>query len=105
MLEGAGKEFDPLLLKVFINMLGVFPVGTVLELDTGEMGLVMDTPGETMKERPRILTLVPDEKGGFRKGKTESLAEQDPRTGAFCRNIVKTFHPASYGIQPAEFLL
>ena len=105
MLERAGKEFDPLLLKVFINMLGVFPVGTVLELDTGEMGLVMDNPGETMKERPRILILVPDGKGGFRKGKTESLAEHDPRTGAFRRNIVKTFHPASYGIQPAEFLL
>lgn len=105
MMEGAGQEFDPILLKVFVNMLGVFPTGTLLALDTGEMGLVMENAGEGMMARPRILILVPDEKGGFRKGKTASLAERDPHTGAFCRNIVKTFHPASYGIQPAEFLV
>jgi hypothetical protein len=105
MMEGTGQEFDPILLKVFVNMLGVFPTGTLLALDTGEMGLVMENAGEGMMARPRILILVPDEKGGFRKGKTASLAERDPHTGAFRRNIVKTFHPASYGIQPAEFLV
>jgi HD-GYP domain-containing protein (c-di-GMP phosphodiesterase class II) len=105
MMEGAGQEFDPILLKVFVNMLGVFPTGTLLALDTGEMGLVMENAGEGMMARPRILILVLDEKGGFRKGKTASLAERDPHTGAFRRNIVKTFHPASYGIQPAEFLV
>jgi hypothetical protein len=65
----------------------------------------METPGETIKERPRVLTLVSDGEGRFRRGKAESLAERDPRTGSFERNIVKALHPASYGIQPAEFLL
>ncbi len=105
MMEGAGKDFDPTLLKVFVNMLGVFPVGTLLELDTGEIGLVMDTPGETAKALPRVLILVPDGKGGFGKGKVENLGEPDPHTGSPRRHIVKTHHPASYGIQPAEFLL
>jgi HD-GYP domain-containing protein (c-di-GMP phosphodiesterase class II) len=27
MLKGSGKDFDPILLKVFINILGVYPVG------------------------------------------------------------------------------
>ena len=105
MMEGAGKDFDPILLKVFVRMLGVFPVGTLLELDTGETGLVMETPEDTLKDRPRVLILVSDGEAGFRKGKAESLAERDPHTGSFRRNIVKTLHPASYGIQPAEFLL
>ena len=105
MMEGAGQDFDPILLKVFVNMLGVFPVGTLLKLDTGEMGLVMDTPGETMKERPRVLMLAPTGRGSFKKGKVENLAERDPLSGSFKRNILKTFHPSSYGIQPAEFLL
>ena len=39
MLAQSGTSFDPILLKVFINMLGAFPVGTLLKLDTGEMGL------------------------------------------------------------------
>lgn len=105
MMDGAGKDFDPILLKVFVNMLGLFPIGTLLEMDTGEMGLVIETPGETMKDRPQVLLLVPDGQGGFKKGKALSLAERDPNTGAFKRNIIKTIHPATYGVQPAEFLL
>ncbi len=105
MTEGAGKDFDPILLKVFFNMLGVFPVGTLLELDTGEIGLAMETPEEAMQDRPMVLILVSDGKDGFRKGKPVNLAERDTHTGLFRRNIVKSRHPESYGIQPAEFLL
>jgi HD-GYP domain-containing protein (c-di-GMP phosphodiesterase class II) len=41
MLEQSGTSFDPVLLKVFINMLGAYPVGTLLKLDTGEIGIVV----------------------------------------------------------------
>ena len=34
MLEQSGTSFDPVLLKVFINMLGAYPVGTFVKLDT-----------------------------------------------------------------------
>ena len=105
MMEGAGKDFDPVLLKVFFNMFGVFPVGTLLELDTGEMGLAMETTEDAMQDRPIVLILVSDGKSGFKKGKTVNLEERDPHTGVFKRNIVKSLHPGSYGIQPAEFFL
>ncbi|MBU2228491.1 MAG: hypothetical protein KJ936_12665 [Proteobacteria bacterium] len=105
MLEGAGKDFDPILLKVFINMLGVFPVGTLLLLDTGEMCLVMESPEGAEVGRPRVVILEDGKGGGFRKGETANLAERDPRSGAFRRNIVKSFHPSEYGIQPVDFLV
>ena len=105
MMEDAGKAFDPILLKVFFNMFGVFPVGTLLELDSGEMGLAMETPEDAMQDRPIVLLLVSDGKGGFIKGKTVGLEERDTRTGLFKRNIVKSLHPGNYGIQPAEFFL
>jgi len=34
MLERAGKDFDPALVKVFINMIGIFPLGTLVLLNT-----------------------------------------------------------------------
>ena len=105
MLEGAGKDFDPILLKVFINMLGVFPVGTLLLLDTGEMCLVMESPEGAEIGRPRVVILEDGKGGGFRKGEAANLAERDPRSGAFRRNIVKSFHPSEYGIQPVDFLV
>jgi HD-GYP domain-containing protein (c-di-GMP phosphodiesterase class II) len=105
MLKGAGKEFDPILLKVFVNMLGIYPMGTLLRLDTGEVGLVNGTPGESDRGRPPVLLLTSDGKGGFKKGKTVNLAERHPKTGAFLRNVKATFHPSTIGIQPAEFLV
>ena len=105
MLEGSGKDFDPILLKVFINMLGVYPVGTLLELDTGEKGLVVPPAEDTDKSRPHIALLIPDSQGGYQKGETVSLAQQDPGTGSYLRNIVSSHHPMTYGIQPAEFII
>lgn len=105
MLEGSGKDFDPILLKVFINMLGIYPVGTLLELDTGEKGLVVPPADDTDKTRPHITLLVSDGQGGYQKGKTVSLAEKDPGTGAFVRNVASSHHPMTYGIQPAEFII
>jgi HD-GYP domain-containing protein (c-di-GMP phosphodiesterase class II) len=105
MQEGAGKDFDPILLKVFANMLGVYPVGTLVRLDTGPMGLVMETPEDGDRTRPRVMLLIPDGQGGFKKGKIVNLAEQDPKTQSYRRNIKQTFHPVAFGIQPADFLV
>jgi HD-GYP domain-containing protein (c-di-GMP phosphodiesterase class II) len=105
MLEGAGTDFDPLILKVFIQMLGVYPVGTLLLLDTGEMGLVAGAPENTEVGRPRIVLLKEIGKGEFRKGETANLSERDPQTGAFRRNIARSLHPSAFGIQPADFLV
>jgi HD-GYP domain-containing protein (c-di-GMP phosphodiesterase class II) len=104
MVEGAGKDFDPILLKVFINMLGVYPVGTVLRLDTGEIGMVVATPEDKDNARPEIALLVPDDQGGYKKGKVVDLGEQDPQTGSFRRNIAESVHSSAFGIQAPALL-
>ncbi len=44
IVEGAGTAYDPDLVRVFVHMLGEYPPGSLLQLDTGEV--VMVTPGE-----------------------------------------------------------
>jgi HD-GYP domain-containing protein (c-di-GMP phosphodiesterase class II) len=105
MLGGAGTDFDPILLKVFINMLGVYPIGSLLELDTGELALAMDTGKKFNGTRPMVVLLADDGQGGYTKVGVADLAERDAQSGAFQRNIVKSLHPSTRGIQPAEFLL
>jgi HD-GYP domain-containing protein (c-di-GMP phosphodiesterase class II) len=105
MLEKIGEDYDPILLKLFINMLGIYPVGTLLKLDTDELGLVIESPEDSDKARPRVVLLLSDDQGRFRKGKTVSLEELDTQKGSYLRNIKKSIHPSAYGIQSAEFLL
>ncbi len=105
MLKDSGKDFDPILLKVFINMLGVFPVGTLLKLDTDELGMVLECPKNGNPARPRIVLLIRDDNGKFKKGKSVDLAEKKPNAESFKRNVVQSFHPSNFGIQPADFIL
>jgi HD-GYP domain-containing protein (c-di-GMP phosphodiesterase class II) len=105
MLDGAGTDFDPILLKIFINMLGVYPIGSLLELNTGELALVMETDKTSDGARPMVALLASDGNGDYVKVGVADLAERDAHSGAFRRNIVKSIHPSTLGIQPAEFLI
>jgi len=106
MVEGAGHKIDPIILKAFIDMIGVYPIGTLLFLDTKEVGLVMETPEGAEFGRPLVVLLRQGEgEEPLVKGDCVDLAERDGATGGFVRNIVRCFHPSDYGIQPADFLV
>lgn len=102
----SGKEFDPILLKVFIGMMGKYPIGTLLVLDSDEMGLVVRNV-EDRPERPSEVMLLKKSSGGeFAQGEIVDLNEKDSKKGGvFKRNVLRSFHPAVIGIQPAQFIL
>ena len=105
MMKSAGKDFDPVLLKVFAIMMGTYPVGSLLELDTGEWGIVSDYPMESGGHLPRIVLLQKESDGSYKRGETIDLSEKDPGTGSLRRNVVKSLNAAAQGIQSASFLL
>jgi putative nucleotidyltransferase with HDIG domain len=105
MLERSGKEFDPALVKVFINMIGVFPLGTLVLLNTNEMGIVTQIQEDIEQiDRPKVCLLYYSD-GEYRKGKVVDLREMDETTKGFKWNIVKTLDPNEYNINVAEFLI
>ncbi len=105
MQERSGKDFDPILVKVFINMVGLYPLGTLVLLDTNEIGMVVQAQEESdFIDRPRI-DLLYYQDGHYRKGERVDLTERDGTTGKFKRTITKTLDPNEYGINIAEFLM
>jgi HD-GYP domain-containing protein (c-di-GMP phosphodiesterase class II) len=104
MAKNAKKAFDPILLKVFINMLGIYPIGTILQLNKGRLGIVTKTP-KGKGARPHVMLLTRDSEGAFKKGKEVDLSERNPFTNDYQINILKSLHPSECGIQPAQFLL
>lgn len=106
MLERSGSDFDPLLLKVFVNMIGIYPVGTLLRLDNDDLGLVARYSDEESGRKELWLQLIREEEGGgFRKDELINLGSWNPATASFARPVQESLHPSVYGIQPAEFLL
>jgi len=105
MSELAGKDFDPILLKSFINILGVYPIGTLVELNTGEIGIVGENPEQGDRALPLVVILIPQTEDGYTRGETVDLSERETPGGKYKRSIKKTYHPAVFGVQPSEYIL
>jgi putative nucleotidyltransferase with HDIG domain len=105
MLDRSGKDFDPALVKVFINMIGIFPLGTLVLLNTNEMGIVTQIQEDSeLIDRPKVCLLHYSD-GEYRKGRVVDLREMDEGTKDFKRSIVKTLDPNEYNMNVTEFLI
>lgn len=102
MMERSGSQLDPLLFKFFINMVGVFPIGTLVMLDTRELGLVYESD-VVFADRPRVMIII-DSNGENVRGPVVDLNEKNEK-GKYIRSIVKTLDPNKYKINLAEYLL
>jgi len=105
MLERSGKEIDPGITKVLIHMIGVFPSGTLVLLNTNEIGIVIQGQEDSgLIDRPKVC-LIYYEDGEYRKEKVADLTEMDGVSGEFKRSIAKTLNPNEYNINVAEFFI
>jgi HD-GYP domain-containing protein (c-di-GMP phosphodiesterase class II) len=104
MFNRAGKDYDPVLIKVFINIMGIYPVGTLMKLDNGELALVVSSPSRDFSKRPLVCVLEKDSEGSYKKKEIINLDERDSKMGKYVRDIVETYHPADFGIQPVQHI-
>lgn len=103
IVDRGGTQLDPSLLKIFINMIGIYPLGSLVMLNTKELGIVFDSNSNPeFSDRPRLFILV--SRGGKKTKKIVDLVEKD-REGNFKRNIVRTLDPNQYKLNLAEYLL
>jgi HD-GYP domain-containing protein (c-di-GMP phosphodiesterase class II) len=54
--KGRGKQFHPALVEQFIQCIGVFPVGSVVELNSGEVAIVL-AQNMVRRLQPRIMVV------------------------------------------------
>jgi HD-GYP domain-containing protein (c-di-GMP phosphodiesterase class II) len=100
MSRESGRRFDAALLKVFVNTLGLYPVGTLVRLDSGDLGVVIYGGGEGERMNRPIISLIGRD---GRPGANVDLAERTP-AGAYRWSIVMTEDPAKFGVQTSGFV-
>lgn len=105
MRDNPRRGMDPVVVKGFINLLGVFPVGTVVVLDTFELAVVHATnPNPAAISRP-IVRVVSDDRGNvLYPGHLADLTEQRA-DGTYVRTIIKTENPDRYGINVGDYFV
>jgi HD-GYP domain-containing protein (c-di-GMP phosphodiesterase class II) len=105
MRENPRRGYDPVIVKGFINLVGIYPVGTLVVLDTFELAIVYSVnPNPLAISRP-VVRIVSDDRGNILyPGELADLTEQSA-TGVFRRTIIKTDQPDRYGITVGDYFL
>lgn len=106
MWENPRRGYDPVLVKALINLIGVYPVGTCVILDTLEVAVVSAAnPDAGQLNRP-LVRIALDADGAMQAlpGRQVDLAEQDA-AGAYLRSIVKVTNPSRYGIVVGDYFV
>jgi HD-GYP domain-containing protein (c-di-GMP phosphodiesterase class II) len=105
MLDQSGSEFNPVILKAFVNLMGAFPIGSLVALSTGELGIVFElNPEPKFQLRPSV-KLITDKSGNKVDGEIVDLTETDPATGRYLRTILSPLNPHDYGVEIADYFL
>jgi HD-GYP domain-containing protein (c-di-GMP phosphodiesterase class II) len=95
LVRNSGSSFDPVLVKLFAEMMGLYPLGTVVELTSGELAVVVQAPPPGgLLDRPQVRVLQ-----GAEPGSILDLGEQ--ADGAFRRSVKHVVNPANIGLAPA----
>jgi hypothetical protein len=102
LLCEADRRYDAVAVKVFANAVGVFPVGSVVALSTGETAIVIEAPRDPARaSRPRI-KIVRDASGDLGDGFVVDLAAHSDGPE---RKILQCVDPEEEALNPPAFLL
>lgn len=102
MVAGMGSQYDPLLLKIFVSTVGIFPIGSLVLLDSGEVGIVYKTNPENVY-RPKV-RLIATPAGVVTDFTVVDLSERDQASGQYVRNIKRLLNSQDYGLDLSKFL-
>ncbi len=97
----SGTQFHADMVEQFIQSIGVFPVGSLVELSTGEVAVVV-THGKLKRLRPKVLVVTNADKSHCASPSLRDLLYDVSEHPAYIRRGLPS---NSYGLDPSEYYL
>ncbi|MCX7832550.1 MAG: HD domain-containing protein [Actinobacteria bacterium] len=96
-------KLDPVLAKQFVRLMGIYPVGSVVKLNTQEYAVVVK-PGKDDITRPIVFVLLNEHMQKYEQPFRVNLLEE-ARKGGKRHSILEAVDPAKVGIDPKEYVV
>lgn len=100
MLARAGKAYDPIILKLFVNCVGIYPVGALLLLDTQELCVVMENNPDPEKWNAPRVKIIADGRGNEMDGEIVDLASHESG-----RAVIEALDPNRYKFDVSKYFV
>ena len=95
-----GLQFDRHLVRRFVQLIGIYPPGNLVKLNTGEIAVVTQVHAPD-PYRPRVRVLFAADGSALAAYQDRNLFET---TGETAQSVVAPLDPADYGIDPLTYL-
>jgi HD-GYP domain-containing protein (c-di-GMP phosphodiesterase class II) len=103
--RAADKLYQGEVVEQFLQCLSVYPTGSLVELNSGEVAIVM-SQNQARRLQPRVMLLLDPDKRPYRPYRDVDLMALRPRAdGAPPTRISAALDRGTYGLDPAELYL
>lgn len=103
LYEQRNRYFDETLVEQFIRVLGAYPTGSLVELSTGEVGIVT-SQNQGLRLKPNVMLLLDRNKQPYPIQTVVSLVTYSQEDGTPA-TIRKTIHEGKYGLTVGNLAL
>jgi hypothetical protein len=104
LYECRDSTFKGELVERFIQMLGAYPVGALVELSTGEVGIVIGQ-NRLRRLRPKVMLVLDAEKKSLQVNPIRDLLSETTAEDGSELTVLTTLSPGAYGISPKDYFL
>jgi HD-GYP domain-containing protein (c-di-GMP phosphodiesterase class II) len=98
MVNRSGSDFNPLLLKAFINVIGIYPIGSVVRLNNDQVAIVSRTNPDNL-ENPEVRIIA--DRTGLKPEVTVIDLSKEEASGIHIQSVIDG---EKYNIDPANFI-
>ncbi len=102
--EWRDKDFQSDMVEQFIQCIGLYPTGTIVELSTGEVGVVI-SQNRVRRLRPRVMLVLDKQKVAYEFNPVLDLIEDPLDDDGKPVEILYPLAPHSYGIDISDYYL
>ncbi len=96
LIAGAGRGFDPQIVRSFVRLLGVYPVGSMVALTTGEVAVVTEVSGDRLS-RPTVRVVLDAQGDPVQPRELDLSAVEDV-------GVKRSLDPSKLGIDVSQLL-
>jgi HD-GYP domain-containing protein (c-di-GMP phosphodiesterase class II) len=104
LYKGRGRQFHPALVEQFIQCIGVYPVGSIVEMNTGEVAVVY-AQNMVRRLQPRVMIVQDAKRNRVMPYKMLDLMKAPKASASEVYKIVRTLEYDTVKIDPREFFL
>jgi HD-GYP domain-containing protein (c-di-GMP phosphodiesterase class II) len=104
LYRSRGRRYQPELVEQFIQAIGIYPSGTLVELSSGEVAVVVSLNG-ARRLKPKIMLLLDQDKQPYSDFATLDLLDDPLSDDGRIVSIRRGLPPGAFGIRAEELYL